>query len=172
MLQLSNNSASASTPLIKISSSMAELHGTPFRLGVLEHPPVPLSCAPGSSIPRRNGTVTPIHFTNRNAVPVRSGPFRALIKSRCWDFGAIENRCYKIGLRLVTFAVLICADIVQKMATEAMVTKFECYRNYIVEYNATDRGFQGESQELGRQIANSHLIGRDRAYGPQRCRVY
>src|SRR6218665_122356 len=22
----------------------------------------------------------------------------------CWDFGAIENRCYKLGLRLVTFA--------------------------------------------------------------------
>src|SRR6218665_3252932 len=34
-----------------------------------------------SSIPRRNGTVTPIHFTNRNAVPVRSGPFRALFIS-------------------------------------------------------------------------------------------
>src|SRR6218665_810688 len=31
-----------------------------------------------SSIPIRNGTVTTIHFTNRNAVPVRSGPFRAL----------------------------------------------------------------------------------------------
>src|SRR6218665_3895038 len=31
-----------------------------------------------SNILRRNGTVTPIHFTNRNAVPVRSGPFRAL----------------------------------------------------------------------------------------------
>ena len=41
-----------------------------------------------------------------------------------------------------------------------------------LEYNATDGGFQGESQKLGRHIANSHLIGRDRAYGPQRCRVY
>src|SRR6218665_78688 len=94
------------------------------------------------------------------------------IKSRCWDFGAIENPCYKFGLRLVTFAVLISANIVKKMATEAMVTKFECYRKYIVEYNATDGDFQGESKELGRQIANSYLIGRDRAYGPQRCRVY
>jgi len=36
-----------------------------------------------SSIPRRNGTVTPIHFTNRNAVPVRSGPFRALACTYC-----------------------------------------------------------------------------------------
>jgi len=34
-----------------------------------------------SNILRRNGTVTPIHFTNRNAVPVRSGPFRALLNS-------------------------------------------------------------------------------------------
>src|SRR6218665_407033 len=32
-----------------------------------------------SSISLRNGTVMPFHFTNRNAVPVRSGPFRALI---------------------------------------------------------------------------------------------
>src|SRR6218665_1460715 len=90
----------------------------------------------------------------------------------CWDFRAIENRCYKLGLRLVTFAVLTSADIVQKMATEAMVWKFECYSNYVVEYNATDGDFQGESQKLGRHTANSHLIGRDRAYGPQRCRVY
>src|SRR6218665_1436672 len=29
----------------------------------------------GSSIPRRNGTVTPIHFTNRNAVPANFEPF-------------------------------------------------------------------------------------------------
>src|SRR6218665_4138363 len=60
------------------------------------------------------------------------------IKSRCWDFGVIENRCYKFGLRLVIFAVLISADIVQKMATEAMVTKFECYSyhhtSYILSY--------------------------------------
>src|SRR6218665_41154 len=26
----------------------------------------------------RNGTTLPMHFTNRNGVPVRSGPFRAL----------------------------------------------------------------------------------------------
>src|SRR6218665_3654267 len=81
----------------------------------------------------------------------------------CWDLGAIENRCYKLGLRLVTFAVLISADIVQKMATEAMVSQLECYRNSVVEYNCTDGGFQGESQKLGRKKANSHLIGRDRA---------
>ena|SRR6218665_912535 len=42
----------------------------------------------------------------------------------------------------------------------------------MVEYNATDGDFQGESQKLGRHTANSHLVGRDRAYGPQRCRVY
>ena len=59
---------------------------------------------------------------------------------------AIENRCYKLGLRLVTFAVLISADIVQKMATEAMVSKFECYRNYVVEYNATDGGFKEKAK--------------------------
>ena len=59
-----------------------------------------------------------------------------------------------------------------EMATEAMVSKFECYSNYVVEYNATDGDFQGESQKLGRHAANSHLIGRDRAYGPQRCMVY
>ena len=41
-----------------------------------------------------------------------------------------------------------------------------------VAYNATDGGFQGESQKLSRDIANSNLIGRDRVYGPQRCRVY
>jgi len=34
------------------------------------------------------------------------------------------------------------------MATEAMVLKCQCYRNYVVEYNATDGGFQGESQKL------------------------
>ena len=59
---------------------------------------------------------------------------------------AIENRCYKLGLR---FAVLLSADIVQKMATEAMVSKFECYSNYVVEYNATNGSFQGERQKLG-----------------------
>jgi len=41
-----------------------------------------------SNILRRNGTVTPIHFTNRNAVPVRSGPFRALLgtKSEYYEY--------------------------------------------------------------------------------------
>jgi len=29
---------------------------------------------------RRNGTMLPMYFTNRNSVPVRSGPFRALLK--------------------------------------------------------------------------------------------
>src|SRR6218665_2962233 len=52
------------------------------------------------------------------------------------------------------------------MATEAMVSKFECYSNYVVEYDATDGDFEGESQKLGRRTAKSHLIGRD---GPQRC---
>src|SRR6218665_2471829 len=70
----------------------------------------------------------------------------------CWDLEAIEIRCYKLCLRLVTFAVLISADIVQKMATEAMVSKLECYHNYVEEYNATDGSFQGESQKLGRHI--------------------
>ena len=62
-----------------------------------------------------------------------------------------------------------------KMTTSCIrlrISRPYSYRNYIVEYNATDGGFQGESQELGRQIANSYLIGRYRAYGPQRCRVY
>ena len=51
--------------------------------------------------------------------------------SRCWDLGAVENRFYKLGLRLAAFAVSIFADIVEKMATEAMVSKFECYRNTV-----------------------------------------
>ena len=87
---------------------------------------------------------------------------------------AIENRCYKLGLRLplVTFAVLISADIVQKMAIETMVSKLESYRNDVVKYNATDGEFQGGNQKLGRDIYSSHLIGRYRACGHQRCRVY
>jgi len=78
----------------------------------------------------------------------------------------------QVGSTIGNFADLISADIVQKMATEAMVSKFECYRNYVVEYNPPDGGFQGESQKLGRQIVSTHLIGRDRAYGRQRCWVY
>ena len=62
------------------------------------------------------------------------------------DVGTWERlKTVKLGLRLVTFAVLISADIVQKMATEPMVSKFECYPNYVVEYNVTDGDFQGES---------------------------
>ena len=33
-------------------------------------------------------------------------------------------------------------------------------------------GNQRGKKKLGRAICSSHLIGRYRAYGPQRCRVY
>jgi len=33
-----------------------------------------------------------------------------------------------------------------EMATEVIVSKFQCYRNCVVEYNAKDGGFQCESQ--------------------------
>ena len=49
-----------------------------------------------SNILRRNGTVTTIHFTNRNAVPVRSGPFRALevgLKQLILYFARITGYC-------------------------------------------------------------------------------
>ena len=48
---------------------------------------------------------------------------------------AVGNRCYKLGLRLVTLAILTSADIVEKMATEMIVSKFECYRNCIESQN-------------------------------------
>ena len=34
-----------------------------------------------SIISRQNGTIIPMHLMNRNGVPDRSGPFRALIMS-------------------------------------------------------------------------------------------
>src|SRR6218665_2754478 len=41
---------------------------------------------------RRNGTLIPLHLTNRNGVPVRSGPFRAL--TICTNN---VRRCYQTG---------------------------------------------------------------------------
>src|SRR6218665_1993996 len=54
---------------------------------------------------RRNGTLIPLHLTNRNGVPVRSGPLRALIML-CFTMNIINFDMHTLDISYVITPVL------------------------------------------------------------------
>src|SRR6218665_3373757 len=69
---------------------------------------------------RRNGTLIPLHLTNRNGVPVRSGPFRALLPPHVshpfWNLSIIHvihgyaMLCFQVQRTPIIHAWEICSN--------------------------------------------------------------